>query len=117
MSNAWISFIANVFFIVAAFSSCEKKNTSAPPPPNPIDTTTTVNPQVDPTLATTIGFFMDDWEPKNFTVPSSFTAASLPTGVTSTVTIDRSNVVTKIPRSIAGNNANIWMTQMVTESH
>jgi hypothetical protein len=60
---------------------------------------------------------MDDWEPKNFTVPSSFTAASLPTGVTSTVTIDRSNVVTKIPRSIAGNNANIWMTQMVTESH
>src|SRR6185436_6487716 len=84
-----------------------------PTPPNPIDTP--VNPQVDPTLASTIGFFMDDWEPKNFTLPSSSTPASLPTGVTSTVTIDRSNVITKIPRSIAGNNANIWMTQMVTE--
>ena len=84
-------------------------------PPNPTDTTT-IAPQVDPTLASTIGFFMDDWEPKNFTIPSSFTAAGLPTGVTSTVTIDRSNVITKIPRSIAGNNANIWMTQMVTEA-
>ena len=99
MSNAWISFIMNAFFIVATFSSCEKKAQPAPPtpPPNPIDTTT-VKPQVDPTLAPTIGFFMDDWEPKNFTVPSSSTPASLPTGVTSTVTIDRSNVVTKIPR-------------------
>ena len=91
-----------------------RKDTPAPPP-NPTDTTT-IAPQVDPTLASTIGFFMDDWEPKNFTIPSSFTAAGLPTGVTSTVTIDRSNVITKIPRSIAGNNANIWMTQMVTES-
>src|SRR5678809_1068105 len=116
ISNAWISFITNAFFVVVSFSSCEKKNTPVPsPPPIPTDTTT-IAPQVDPTLASTIGFFMDDWELKNFTIPSSSTLASLPTGVTSTVTVDRSNVITKIPRSIAGNNANIWMTQMVTES-
>src|SRR5687767_2406929 len=117
ISSAWISFITNAFFIVVSFSSCEKKNSPSPPPSpsNPTDTTT-VNPQVDPTLASTIGFFMDDWEPKNFTLPSSSTPASLPSGVTSTVTIDRSNVLTKISRSFAGNNANIWMTQMVTES-
>src|SRR5436190_13513528 len=117
ISNGWIYFVTNAFFVVVSFSSCEKKSTPAPPPtpPTPIDTTT-VKPQVDPTLAPTIGFFMDDWEPKDFTVPSSSTPASLPTGVTSTVTIDRSIVITKIPRSIAGNNANIWMTQMVTES-
>src|SRR5436190_7793408 len=113
MKNIGINFIVCVFFIADTFSSCDKKNTTAPLP-NPTDTTT-VAPQVDPTLASTIGFFMDDWEPKNFTVPSSFTAAPLATGVTSTVTVDRSNVITKIPRSIAGNNANIWMTQMVTE--
>jgi len=116
ISSAWISFITNAFFIVVSFSSCDKKNAPDPPlpPQNPTDTTT-VNPQVDPTLASTIGFFIDDWEPKNFTIPSSSTLASLPTGVTSTVTVDRSIVVTKIPRSFAGNNANIWMTQMVTE--
>jgi len=108
-----INFIAAIFFIAICFSYCGKKDTP-PPPPNPTDTTT-IAPQVDPTLAPTIGFFMDDWEPKNFTIPSSFTSASLATGVTSTVTVDRSNVVTKIPRSFAGNNANIWMTQMVTE--
>src|SRR5262245_17218494 len=108
------SLIASLFLIVITFSLCSKKNTPEPTP-NPTDTTTIAS-QVDTTLAPTIGFFMDDWEPKNFTIPSSFTAGSLPTGVTSTVTIDRSNVVTKIPRSFAGNNANIWMTQMVTES-
>src|SRR5258705_3164219 len=113
MKNARINFIASIFLIFNIFFSCGKKD-SATPPPDPADTTT-VNPQVDPQLASTIGFFIDDWEPKNFTIPSSFTSASLPTGVTSTVTIDRSNVITKIPRSIAGNNANIWMTQMVTE--
>jgi len=77
ISNAWISFIANAFFIVATFSSCEKKAQPAPPPPapNPIDTTT-VSPQVDPTLASTMGFFMDDWEPINFTIPSSSTPVS-----------------------------------------
>jgi hypothetical protein len=112
-TNARIGFIASVYFIIIIFSACSKKNTPGPLP-NPIDTTT-VNPQVDPTLALTIGFFMDDWEPKNFTIPSTFISAPLPTGVISTVTIDRSNVITKIPRSIAGNNANIWMTQMVTE--
>ena len=48
-------FIFNTFFIFISFSSCDKKNTPAPPP-SPIDTTT-INPQVDPQLATTIGFF------------------------------------------------------------
>ncbi|HEX6169262.1 MAG TPA: hypothetical protein VFZ33_06185, partial [Chitinophagaceae bacterium] len=113
MTRAGFSFIASLFLVTIIFSYCGKKETPTPPL-NPIDTTT-INPQVDPTLAPTIGFFMDDWAPKNFTIPSSSTAAALPTGVTSTVTVDRSNVITKIPRSIAGNNANIWMTQMVTE--
>ena len=111
-ANGGVIFATGIFLGVSFFS-CDKKNTTTPPP-IPTDTTT-INPQVDPQLASTIGFFIDDWEPKNFAIPSSFTSTPLPTGATSTVTVDRSNVVTKIPRSIAGNNANIWMTQMVTE--
>lgn len=112
MTKNRVVFILFGPLILISLNSCDKKGTPVPP----VTDTTTVNPQVDPTLAPTIGFFMDDWEPKNFTIPSSFTDAPLPTGATFTITVDRSEVITKIPRSIAGNNANIWMSQMVTES-
>ncbi len=109
-------------FIICSsiFSSCKKKSTVGPtnPPVGPINPgdTTTVNPQVDPALASTIGFFIDDWEIKNFTIPSATTGGSVPVTSSVTVTVDRSAVITKIPRSFAGNNSNIWMTQMVTEA-
>lgn len=108
-----ILFVSPVFILV--LSSCSKDNTSGPVNPPP-DTTVTIDPQVDPVLASTIGFFMDDWEPKNFTKPSTCISVTSPGSVNATVNIDRSSVVTKIPRSFAGNNANIWMTQMVSES-
>src|SRR5215831_4924713 len=88
---------AIVALLAITFLSCNKKAGDNPTPPvNPGDTTT-VNPQVDPTLANTIGFFMDDWVPRNFTIPSSTTAASVPTGSAYTITVDRSDVITKIP--------------------
>jgi hypothetical protein len=93
--------------------SCKKKGGSALPPTGD---TTTVNPQVDPALANTIGFFMDDWQPRNFTVPTTFTNSSVPASAGVTVTVDRSNVITKVPRSFASNNSNLWMGQIVTET-
>jgi len=73
-----------------------------------------IKPQTDPPIAGSIGFFLDDWQPKTFTVPS-FTETNIPAAASSTVTIDYSEVITKVPRSLFGNNANTWMTQMVTE--
>jgi len=106
----------SMVLVLGFFSSCKKAVTNdLPNPPDPTDTTT-INPQIDPPLASTIGFFMDDWEPKNFVVPSATASGSVPATAAVTVDVDRSNVVTKIPRSLAGNNSNIWMTQMVTES-
>ncbi len=93
--------------------SCKKKGGTTPPPTGD---TTTVNPQVDPPLANTIGFFMDDWQPKTFTVPTTFTNTTVPAAAGVTVTIDRSNVLTKVPRSFASANSNLWMGQMVTET-
>ena len=107
-----VVFSAIIFLPAIIIFSCSKKTSPSPPPTD----TTTVNPQVDPMLAPTIGFFMDDWEAKNFTIPASYTETPLASGANFSVTVDRSNVITKIPRSIAGNNANIWMSQMVTES-
>jgi alpha-L-arabinofuranosidase len=93
--------------------SCKKKSGTPPPPTGD---TTTVNPQVDPPLANTIGFFLDDWQPRTFTPPTTFTNISVPAAAGVTVTVDRSNVITKVPRSFASNNANLWMGQMVTET-
>ncbi|MFL5741547.1 MAG: alpha-L-arabinofuranosidase [Flavisolibacter sp.] len=73
-------------------------------------------PPVDPPTASTIGFFLDDWQPKNFTIPS-YTDTTAASGTASSfVTIDASKIITKIPKTIFGQNANLWMSQMVTES-
>ncbi len=81
----------------------------------PEDTSTVIAPAIDPPLAPTIGFFLDDWEPRIFTAPAGFITITPPSSSTVTVTLDRSEIITRIPRSFAGNNANIWMSQMVTE--
>jgi len=107
-----LSPLAILMFIQLPFSSCKK--TSTPAPVNPGDTVA-VKPQVDPAVASSIGFFLDDWVAKNFTVPSSTTTTTMPASATVTITVDRSNVLTKIPRSFAGNNSNIWMGQHITE--
>ncbi len=106
------------FILIALVSmaaiSCKKSAGGNEPEP-PEEDTTTVNPQVDPALAATIGFFLDDWQPRNFTAPSGTQNTGAPGTPDVTVTVDRSSVITKIPRSLAGDNANTWSTQMVTE--
>src|SRR5580704_9955932 len=78
----------------------------------------------DPPVAATMGFFLDDWQPKTIAAPdykevpaalggAAFGAAS--TGADVTVTIDAADIITKIPRSEFGHNANTWMTAMITE--
>jgi hypothetical protein len=98
-------------------AGCKKEsggNTNNPTPPVP-EPPVEIKPQVDPPLAKTIGFFLDDWAPKSFTTPA-FNEGTVPTTAATTVTVDYSNVLTKVPRSISGANANLWMTQIVTES-
>jgi hypothetical protein len=69
----------------------------------------------DPTTANTIGFFMDDWKAKTFTIPS-YTDVAKPTGTaTSYVTIDASTIITKVAPAVYSHNSNSWMGQMVTE--
>lgn len=98
---------------VCYFSACKKKDGGDPAQPQ--DTTVVIAPAIDPPLANTIGFFLDDWQPKTFTPPATFNNIAPPAGSGATVTIDRSSIITKVPRSLFGNNANTWMTQLVTE--
>jgi hypothetical protein len=76
----------------------------------------TNQPPTDPPVANTIGFFLDNWVPKNFTAPA-YVETDKPTGsISSYVTIDASNILTKVPQTVLGQNANIWMSQIVTEA-
>lgn len=103
-----------VISIIITINSCKKKEIDNTNPPSPGDTTVVIQPAVDPPLANTIGFFLDDWQPKTFTAPS-YTDTTLPAAATSVITVNPSSIITKVPRSIFGNNSNLWMTQIVTE--
>jgi hypothetical protein len=111
-------FVCYCLITVIVVSGCKKKKEgeTTPPPNPPTDTTTTYKPAVDPAVANTIGFFLDDWAPKNFTVPSYENVPKASENASVFVTIDASNVITKIPKSITGQNSNLWMSQIVTEA-
>ena len=108
-----------LLFSCLSFYSC-KKTTAKPDPQPPVNTDTThtqpptdPNP-TDPTTANTIGFFLNDWETKAFTIPA-FKDTSVPASTSVTVNIDAGTIITKVPKSVFSHNANIWMTQMITE--
>ena len=74
-------------------------------------------PPIDPPVASTIGFFLDDWTSRSFIVPISYTDTIIPASTPSTtISIDASTVLTKIPATVFGQNANSWMTQIVTQN-
>ncbi len=92
------------------FLSCDKSGEAGS------GTEVELQPQVDPEVAATTGFFLDTWTPKTYTSPVAFTEGNVPTTTSSTVTIDYAKVLTKIPASIYGNNANLWSGKMVTDN-
>lgn len=76
--------------------------------PPPDDTIPVIVTPPDPTLANSIGLFMDDWQPKTFTAPDSKDTTA-PSSAGITVTVDASTILTKISPMLYGNNANSWM--------
>ncbi len=106
-----------VLVLIALIPSCHKNEpqpvTPKQPDPTPIVLDTNYNP-VDPVTAPSIGFFLDDWQPKSFAAPANADATAAPTAnPTDTVNIDLNKVVTKVPKYLFGNNVNSWMGQMV----
>ena len=100
-----------VLLIMVFGISCkgDQIDTPAPDPEEEI-----IKPAVDPETAKTMGLFLDTWAAKSFTAPA-FTETAIPASASVTVTVDAADVITKIPGTTFGHNANIWMTPMVTE--
>ncbi|WP_394767336.1 alpha-L-arabinofuranosidase [Ferruginibacter sp.] len=102
----------SAFFLIVIFFSCKK--TPATPTP-PVDTggggtvpDSTITPGKDPATANTIGFFLDDWHTKTFIAPA-YTETTITISATNTVTVDATDIITKIPLSEFGHNAVWWM--------
>lgn len=101
----------NVLLLFFALFSCAKPNNNIVGSGNGVDTTRpggTVTP-VDPLVDATQGFFLDTWVPKTFTAPAYIDTAKPAAANSIFVTVDASQIITKVPASIFGHNANIWM--------
>ena len=61
------------------------------------------------------GFFLDDFEERTVTIPPSMESSKSTKAVNVNVTVDFNNVITPVSKYLYGNNANIWMTQMVDQ--
>jgi hypothetical protein len=69
----------------------------------------------DPSVATTQGFFLDNWQGKTFTAPTSQNV-SKPSAGSINVTVDLSQITTKVSNLLYGNNTNPFMGQIVDPS-
>jgi Secretion system C-terminal sorting domain len=61
------------------------------------------------------GFFLNDHAERTFTVPLSTPAEKTDKATTVDITVHFSDVITPVSKYLFGNNANIWMTQMVDQ--
>lgn len=104
--------------LVMMAGSCQTKNDLTPVTPTQPDSPkldTLYNP-VDPSVAPSIGFFLDDWQPKSFVVPASTDASATTATPTDTINVDLNKVITKVPKYLFGNNANQWMGQIADQT-
>ncbi len=108
--------VYSIIFAVLFFSSCKKSNndSAGSPAPPPVSADTVIIPGKDPATAGTIGFFLDDWQPKNF-MPPAYTETGVAATSSTTVLIDATSVITKIPLSVCGQNAVWWMGPVSNE--
>jgi hypothetical protein len=112
----------NHFFLVTTLLSCYffqacKKNPSGTVISPVITTPSADTIPSDPSTASTIGFFMDNWQPKSFVKPINTTLQPLTTNAANvTITVNTGFVKTKIAPTYFGNNSNLWCGQLHTKS-
>ena len=107
--------IAMLVFTVVSVSACKDKPSTGGGGTGGGTGGGGITPPTDPATANTIGFFMNDWVAKNYTV-SSYNDVPKPSGsATSFVTIDAGTITTKVVPGVYAHNANSWMGDMIND--
>lgn len=103
--------------VVLATASCKKDKTitEVTPPEVVNPPITQINPPTEAALAASVGFFLDEWQARTFTVPSFAEVAKPTSAATVNVTVDYSQTLTKVSKYLYGTNANTYIGQMVNE--
>ncbi len=109
-----LTILAILSFMILVFFSCSKKHDLPSNIEDPATSDSTIIDPVDPPVSETMGFFLDKWQPKTYTAPQ-YTEGTVASNSGTVVTVDAANVITKIPLTIFGHNANNWMSQMYNE--
>ena len=108
------SWLAAFFGLCILLSSCSKPAQDAVTAVMATDTPMVIQPANDPAVASSIGFFLDKWQPKVYAVPA-YTEGTVSGATSATVTADASDIITKIPAQIFGHNATTWMGTFVDQ--
>ncbi|TAN14717.1 MAG: alpha-L-arabinofuranosidase [Chitinophagaceae bacterium] len=106
---------------ITLFSCKKSQPVKLPEVPNPPDTSVSVpvdtnyNP-VNAPVAATMGFFLNNWQPKSYTPPANVKDTTAFSGAADVnITVDMNHVITKVSPEVFGNNANLWIGQLVTQ--
>ncbi|MDB5138847.1 MAG: hypothetical protein JWR12_763 [Mucilaginibacter sp.] len=95
-----------------ALQSCKK----TPAVNNSGGNTNTIVTGTDPAVASTQGFFLGNWAAKIWAAPATTQSVSKPSANGAVaVSVDLSQIITKVSTNIYGNNTNPFMGQYVTE--
>ena len=86
-------------FLVLLLLSCSKKHDVPPVTEDPGTNDSTIVDPVDPPVASTMGIFLDGWQPRTYVAPQ-FTEGTIASSSGTIVTVDAANVITKIPSTI-----------------
>jgi hypothetical protein len=73
-------------------------------------------PPTDPEVAKTIGFMLDDWQSRTFSIPGNAKDTTISASPSYVITVDPYKIITKVPPGIFGDNANVVTSQFVTET-
>ena len=107
-----------VLLLVLTAAACKKNDTPAKTNTNWLTPTDSTYAPVDPSTPPTIGFFSSGWVPRTWSAPADQAGTvSSSLVVTDSMVIDVNNVLVKVPPTVFGNNSNLWMGQIVTQSN
>ena len=70
----------------------------------------------DPAVSATQGFFLDGFEAKNFAKPATQDVTKPSATGAVSVTVDLSQIISKVSKYMFGNNTNPYMGQYVTDA-
>jgi len=121
ISKTALAIVASVIIIESCKKEPANNSGGGPGPTPPPGTGVGTGPGgsivagTDPSVASTQGFFLDNWAGKTFTKPTAQSVSKpSPDGAIS-VTVDLSQIISKTSENIFGNNTNPYMGQYVTD--